>query len=466
MKTTNLFFLLLYITTNSFAQCYTTFDTDSGRTIALQTDGTLWGWGNNGTGFLGNGNLDQVLYPNTQIGTDNDWSDKISLSDFVLALKTNGSLWAWGSNQDGQCGNGTSGVQNIILTPEQIGTATWLDVGASAQYSLGIKTDGTLWAWGKNEWGQLGIGDSNIQNFLVPVQVGTANNWAKVFPFGSISFAIKTDGTLWSWGSPNGGTLGRTIGATNIPNQVGTSTNWKALSSIGSYSVMGIKTDGTLWIWGRNGDTSYAAYYGNGQIDSNNYENNPTQIGTASDWQSITNSQDNFYGIKNNGTLWDWGRNQVGELGDGTTVTKYVPTQMGVENNWMKVQALDYRVYALKTDHSLYRWGYFVNPPNTTPVLYGANCSLATSTFVNTPKIKVVPNPTHNIVSLQLDPLLNTVNTISLHNALGQEIQVLQNLNTNYNSEIILDLSDYATGVYLVTVRNKEEFYTTKIIKN
>jgi alpha-tubulin suppressor-like RCC1 family protein len=174
--------------------------------FAIKTDGTLWVWGDNTSGIHGDGTTTNKSTP-TQLGTLNNWKS-ISVSTHILAIKTDGTLWSWGMNSYGELGNGNNNNTNPSnYIPAQIGTATnWKLVSAGRQHSLAIKTDGTLWVWGLNDYGQLGDG-TNI-NKSSPIQIGTSNNWKQVTAGNWFSTAIKNDGTLFSCGRNDYGQLG------------------------------------------------------------------------------------------------------------------------------------------------------------------------------------------------------------------------------------------------------------------
>src|SRR5579872_4197543 len=165
---------------------------------------TLWAWGYNGYGQLGDGTSTDHHSPE-QIGTDANWA-QVSAGglNFTVAIKTEGTLWAWGFNNDGELGDGTTTGRD---SPEQIGTDTnWAQVSAGDSDTLAVRTDGSLWGWGFNGNGQLGDGTTTGRNS--PEQVGTDINWAQVSAGYSHTLAIKTDGTLWAWGFNGDGELG------------------------------------------------------------------------------------------------------------------------------------------------------------------------------------------------------------------------------------------------------------------
>jgi hypothetical protein len=197
-----------------------------------------------------------------QIGTDTNWrSVYATAGSHTLAIKTDGTLWAWGLNTNGQIGNNTT---TMVLAPVQIGGATdWVSAAGGSAHSHAIKTNGTLWGWGLNSSGQLGNGGTTQSN--VPVQIGAATNWTNVSSTNSTTVcATRADGTLWVWGPGSLGQFGTgAYGTTNrtSPVQLGTSTAWKSVASVGGHQLA-LTTDNTVWGWGfsNGGSTAYAGH--------------------------------------------------------------------------------------------------------------------------------------------------------------------------------------------------------------
>ncbi|MBS1970352.1 MAG: hypothetical protein JSU04_08585 [Bdellovibrionales bacterium] len=307
------------------------------HTMAIKTDGTLWTWGDNTNGQLGIGTVVGKNSP-VQIGTGNNWSMVCAAGvwttaefSHTLAVKSDGTLWAWGDNSKGQLGDGTTVSKS---SPIQIGTDTnWAYVnGTWGLNSFAIKTDGTLWSWGYNAAASAGmLGDGTIVNKSSPIQVGALTNWSKInVGFGHV-LALKTDGTLWAWGLNSSGQLGNGLfAAKSSPIQIGVGTNWMTLGTAG-YGSLALKTDGTLWSWGSNS-------YGELGLGDTNDRSVPTQVGTST-WTALDSSLDQAMAIRSDGTLWAWGSNNKGQLGDGTVVARSSPVQIGAVNTWVKCSA-------------------------------------------------------------------------------------------------------------------------------
>ncbi len=278
------------------------------------------------------------------------WKSVSAGIDHTIAIKPNGTLWAWGFNGAGQLGDGTTKEKNV---PTQIGTdSNWITIAAGGNSSFGIKADGTLWAWGDNFWGQLGDGTSGNKRFS-PVKIGSDTNWKSISVGRNFTLAIKNDGSLWAWGENLWGQLGNQNSSARSPSRVGTATDWKVISAGGSHT-MAIKVDGTLWAWGFNSE----GQLGDGTLVN---KSTPVKIGNESNWQSIATGDSFSIAVKTNGTLWAWGSNDLGQLGNGTFTDGSIPTQVGTGNNWKSISAGDYSCFATKTDGTLWTWGWIIS---------------------------------------------------------------------------------------------------------
>jgi len=309
---------------------FSTVELGGASTKALKSDGTLWAWGNNDEGALGDGTVIHRSSP-VQISSDTDWQYLGIGGGHNLVIKTDGSLWSFGAAYFGGLGNRGHSEHNS--SPTQVGALTdWAYVSAGASYSLAVKTDGTLWSWGLNNYGQLGQNLFTGTNRSSPVQVGALTNWAVVAGGYESGYAIKTDGTLWAWGRELYGGLGNNIGtstAKSSPIQVGALTDWSAIEGSNNRAIA-LKTDGTIWAWGRNNL---------GQLGQNNTidKSSPVQIGALTSWTAVGCGQNSLYALKSDGTLWVWGYNLDGQLGLGDTITYSSPVQLGTSTGWTSI---------------------------------------------------------------------------------------------------------------------------------
>ncbi|MDH4246186.1 MAG: Ig-like domain-containing protein [Deltaproteobacteria bacterium] len=317
-------------------------------TVGLKNDGTLWSWGYNYYGSLGVGATPAFTATPIQIGVDTNWVSISSGHSHTLALKTDGTLWVWGSHAYGQLGVGALGSQNnpIELMP---GT-TWREAKAGYIHSLAIRSDGTLWAWGYNLHGILG--DGTQLSSTVPIQIGTDTDWVFINGHHYNSMAIKADGTLWGWGYNGSGNIGdgTTVGRL-VPTKVGTDSDWGSVST-GYGHTVAIKTNGTLWTWGVD---TYGRL-GNGPALSP-AQLTPAQVGAETTWSMIGTGHNHTIARKIDGTLWGWGLNMYGQLGDGTNTDQFTPVQVGTGTSWANFSAGTEHTVAIKTDGSLWAWG-------------------------------------------------------------------------------------------------------------
>jgi alpha-tubulin suppressor-like RCC1 family protein len=227
----------------------------------------------------------------------------------VVATKTNNSLWGWGWGDSGSLANNSSfnEYEPFLMNA----TSNWSSISAGRYNSFGVKTDGTLWGTGGNLNGALGINSSNL-NTTSLVQIGSATNWRQVSASSSFTLATKTDNTLWGWGQNDLYQMGNGTCCSDrlSPGQIGTDTDWKLAIACTSARVgLAIKTNGTLWGWGGNG----SGLIGESDISSRPY---PTQIGTDSNWETLATGAAHALALKTDGTLWAWGVGFNGQTGD------------------------------------------------------------------------------------------------------------------------------------------------------
>jgi alpha-tubulin suppressor-like RCC1 family protein len=263
--------------------------------IILASDGSLWSWGEErfGAPVLGLTNTNiQNTVSLRRIGNETDWINIAVGDQHCLAVKSDGTLWAWGANYACQLGDGTK-ISRPTPVPSIPGN-DWKQTAAGADGSFAVKTDGTLWAWGiDNGSGQYGNGGT--KGGTNAVQVGASTNWAKIWAGGIQVVGLQADGSLWFWGSVTGDANGKKI---LLPTRVSPDTNWVDVC-FGYFTVLAIKSDGTLWSWGNQA----RFYTGNNDAD---LDATPRQVGTESDWQSCASSPGCFYHIlkKTDGSLW------------------------------------------------------------------------------------------------------------------------------------------------------------------
>jgi alpha-tubulin suppressor-like RCC1 family protein len=447
MKRTLLIFLLVFLPKPTIAQCYESLKFGGAHTIGIKQDGTLWGWGFADFGQLSTANLTE---PNpVQITTISNIQNFYLGIQNTFIIKNDGTLWGIGSNIYGSLG--VNSVAESVETFQQITTTNnWLKVSPSYLFTLALKTDGTIWAWGQDDINQTGNPPAS-ESQTTPIQIGTANDWIDVATStNSTAFALKADGTIWGWGFNIGSLLvsSSSVVGVNTPIQINGVNGFVKMSAGGSH-ILAQKADGTLWAWG----TGPGRGVGDGSPTIGSV---PLQISTDT-WSFFSGGTGTSFGIKTDGTLWTWGLNTNGQLGLGTETNHSVPVQIGTDTNWATVQARKYATtMATKTDGTVWYWGtnYFGEFGNgqdylevyfTTPQLSPNVCvtNLSTPSFEQKDNVRLYPNPVQNRLFIDIQD--------------KQQYQIYSVLGTKISEGMLavgsgIDCSSFTSGVYFISL--------------
>lgn len=439
----NLLLLGILCCLTSYAQCWQQAAAGYTHTIALKDNGSIWAWGQNDKGQLGIGNTLSQSTP-VLIGTEASWVWVGAGNKFSVALKADGTLWTWGANDLGQLGNGTTA--NTAL-PAQVGTdADWSQVAVEGYHIIAVKTNGTLWAWGLNLNKQLG--DNTGVNKTQPVQIGTDSNWLKPGAGVFHSAAIKTDKTLWTWGNNGYGQLGSGSYAFfefNFPVKVSLDTNWSNLS-LGAETTLAVKENNSLWGSGAN--------IGAGV----------TNIQPESSVIFAEASYNNNYIIKPDGTLWAIGENIYGQIGNGGQDPEYYEyTMVNNDTDWVSVSGTLNTIVAIKDDGTLWMWG-----DNTSGQISASNIAVITTPMqvecpisgLETQALqftRIYPNPATDVLYVE-NTSAEHITGISITDALGK--MVLQQY-----SGTTVNVSGLSNGVYFIAVSTPSGKSVSKFVK-
>ncbi|MBZ0220867.1 MAG: hypothetical protein K8I01_10605 [Candidatus Methylomirabilis sp.] len=358
----------LSICTTLSPQTLTAINAGFWHSIALKLDGTVWSWGYNFNGELGNGTNADSNIP-VQASGLTGVAAIAGGNRYTIALMADGTVWAWGDNYIGQLGNGTNADSNI---PVQVSGLTGVTAIAGGNtHTIALKSDGTVWTWGQNGHGQLGNG-TNADSYI-PVQVSGLTGVTAIAAGSDHTIALKSDGTVWTWGYNFNGELGNgTNVSSSIPVQVSGLTGVTAIAG-GYNQTIALKSDGTLWTWG-------VSFYGlgNGTDVSSSI---PVQVSGLTGVAAIARGYDHTIALKVDGTVWSWGGNGHGQLGNGTDVSSSIPVQVSGFTGVTAIAAGYHHTIALKSDGTLWAWGanYFGQLGNGTDV--GSNIPVQVNEF-------------------------------------------------------------------------------------
>lgn len=450
------------------------------HSLALCNDSTVRAWGYNLFGQLGDGSTGvNSSSPVPVVFLSNIIAIK-SGERFSLALRSDGSVWSFGYNADGEVGDGTTIDRYSPVQVHDTGNVgflsgiTAISGGGDYGHSLALKNDGTVWAWGFNSYG--GLGDNTNNTRTSPVQVhgegnvGFLSNTNALAAGDGFSLALKNDSTIFAWGQDNFGQLGDStnfIFGRGTPGPVSELTGITAIGA-GTAHALAVKNDGTTWSWGYNG-------YGQLGDSTTNARWTPIKVIGLTGIIAVDGGQHHSLALKNDGTVWAWGYNSFGQLGDGTNIDRLTPIQVSSLTSIIAIAAGGGHSLALKNDGTLWTWGrnYFGQLGDGTTInrwspiqVIGGLCQVTTpvNEIKESLSISIFPNPSNGKFSLKIEEgkgKMAEEGKMEIYNILGEKV-LHSALQKPLNATI--DLYSQSKGIYFVKIYYGAKIYNKKII--
>lgn len=456
------FFAFLLFATSLNAQCWDKVYCGSMHTIVLNQNKEVRTWGDNSNGQLGTWQVGDSPNP-VKIDSDSTlfWNKIDSDGNNVVGILDNGTLWSWGLNNNGQLGSGQS--QYFQATPTQIGyEKDWHFVSMGVHHALALKEDNSLWGWGRNYEAEMG---TLIKGFFnAPIQIGSEQNWITVSAGNNFGIAIKSDSTLWGlslafyankW-DPN---------LNYPPIKLDSTHNWKSIAA-GWGHFLAIQHDGSLWAWGENhfGETGIPSPVEGDSIP------NVSPLNSGNDWKMVSAGRNYSLGLKTNGTLWAWGRNDEGQLGIGLKGNNVPhPVQIGQDTDWTQISAGLLHAMALKSDGTLWAWGDntygqlgtgdYIN--HAAPIQLKCPETMNAEPFIPNNSFNIYPNITTQLINISIEENRNTKTHYLILNGQGVVVFPTQTL----NPENVIDVSSLVPGVYFLQLQLGDQRLTRKFVK-
>ena len=408
------------------------------HTIALKSNGTVCAWGYNGSGQLGDGTIISSKHAPVQVSGLSDVTALAGGWEHTIALKSDGTVWTWGRNSDGQLGDGTNTQRNIPVQVSGLNGVTAVACGYG--HSITLKSDGTVWTWGGNDYGQLG--DGATTDSTTPVQVNGLSDVTAIAGGGYHTIALKSDGTVLAWGSNDYGQLGDGT-TTNRTTPVEVSGLSDVIAFAGGWEhTIALKSDGTVWAWGRNNTGQLG-------VRTTTQKSTPVQLSDLNDVIAIACGVFHTIALKSGGAVWAWGYNYNGQLGDGTNTDSATPVQVSGLSGATAIACGSYHTIALKSDGTVWTWGYNES----------GQLGDGTTTNRNTPV---------QVSNLILKPAIPTVTTTSATNVMFYSATLNGSINANDASTTVWFEYGTSSGVYSssTTTETVNGWSDTNIIKD
>jgi alpha-tubulin suppressor-like RCC1 family protein len=431
-------------------------------------DSTVWVWGSNVYYQLGNGTTS--AHPNPYPVQVKGIAGIVAVSagnSHSMALRKDGTIWIWGENRFGELGDGTTITRS---SPKQLqGLNNIIAIGASQFFSMALKDDGTVWAWGNNQYGQLGDGTSTDR--YTPVKVTGLSNINGISVGIYHVVALKADSTVWAWGINNEGQLGN--GTTNGYNPNPVPAKVSGISGVtgvaaGSLHSMALKADSTVWAWGGND----VGELGNGDSLKSL---SPVPAINLTKIVAIASRSSHSIALKDDGTIWMWGQNPHGQLGNNTfsgDLANPIPLQVPGLNNITHITTGDYFTMVVQNDDILWTWGggflqmgqlgdgTLENRPFPTQIMSLQNCDTLAYSICENPSdigaFDIYPNPASSVFYAKF-VLRGKENSLCLqvHDMYGRQVFVkeIPKLSPGIHT-LEYDINDLAKGLYLISITN------------
>ncbi len=330
----------------------------STHTLAIRNNGTLWTWGKNDLGQLGDGTHTSHSSPK-QLGTATNWVSVAAGSGFSVALAADNTVWLWGARDMGQVGDGVVSSTTQQLTPKMLPGNSWVAVKAGAKHVLALKADGTLYAWGGNTYNQLGFNTNQAFGTTyasTPVTVySQGQHWVGIGAGPYNSMAMEADGGLWTWGYNTWGNVGDgTTAQQDRPTReyLG-KTNWQFTQGGISHSAA-LDADGHFYTWGGNNSGQLG-------VDPSSLPYTTIPEWNVDDtWSAVAAGSEHTGGITKSGRLYSWGSNTFGQLGSTQNLGSYSPyivQESTYGEDWVSAVFGPTHSLAMREDGTLWGWG-------------------------------------------------------------------------------------------------------------